>query len=93
MFGYQVPAKSLSLVKVLGGISKTLNVANQLIPIYNQAKPLISNARNILGVLKDFNQPKENSTNNNKVIETTDYEIKKEESINSSNFNNPTFFI
>ena len=47
MFGYQIPTKTFSLVKVLGGLSKTLNVANQLIPLYNQAKPMISNAKNM----------------------------------------------
>jgi len=89
MFGTGIPTKSFSLMKVLGGISKTLNVANQLIPLYNQAKPMISNAKNILGVLKTVNS----TPINNKIIETTNYEIKKEESYNSSNFNNPTFFI
>ena len=52
MFGTGIPTKSFSLIKILGGISKTLNVANQIIPIYNQAKPMISNARNLLGTLK-----------------------------------------
>lgn len=87
MFGTSIPTKSFSLIKILGGVSKTLNVANQLIPLYNQAKPMITNARNILGVLKTVNTT---SSNN---IETSDYKIKKEESSNSSNFNNPTFFI
>lgn len=89
MFGPGIPTKSFSLVKVLGGLSKTLNVANQLIPLYNQAKPMISNARSILDVLKNTNS----KSTTNKIIDTTDYEIKKEESINPSNFNNPTFFI
>lgn len=91
MFGTPIPTKAFSFTKVLSGISKTLNVANQLIPLYNQAKPLISNARNILGVLKEVN----NSTDSNKktIINTTDYEIKNEEPQDSSNLNNPTFFI
>lgn len=89
MFGNQMVPRAFSFTKILGGISKTLNVANQLIPLYNQAKPIISNARNILGVLKEFNS--KDSVNNKNTIESNDYQIKKED--NSSNSNNPTFFI
>lgn len=89
MFGNQMVPRAFSFTKILGGISKTLNVANQLIPLYNQAKPIISNARNILGVLKEFNS--KDSVSNKNIIESNDYQIKKED--NSSNSNNPTFFI
>ena len=91
MFGAQIPTKTFSFTKILGGISKTLNVANQLIPLYNQAKPILSNARNILDVLKDFNEPK-NYTQKT-IIDTEDFEIKKDSNTESSNYNNPTFFI
>ena len=89
MFGNQMVPRAFSFTKILGGISKTLNVANQLIPLYNQAKPIISHARNILGVLKEFNS--KDSVSNKNIIESNDYQIKKED--NSSNSNNPTFFI
>lgn len=88
MFGPAVVPRTFTLTNFLGGISRTLNVANQLIPLYNQAKPLLSNAKNILGVLKVVNEP-------DKVPEATFKEIKKE-SISDSlpiNTNNPTFFI
>lgn len=92
MFGSQIPTKALSFTKIIGGISKTLNIANQLIPLYTQAKPLISNARNILGVLKDFNEPTSNKKKT--IITTEDYEIKKDSTTeSSSDYNNPTFFI
>lgn len=90
MFGNQMVPRAFNFTKILGGISKTLNVANQLIPLYNQAKPIISNARNILGVLKEFNS-KDFEESKNNIIESKDYKIKKEEL--SSNENNPTFFI
>ena len=45
----------LSLTKVISGISKTLNIANQVIPLYQQVKPIISNASSILSVFKEFN--------------------------------------
>lgn len=89
MFTNPMMPKTFSFTKILGGISKTLNVANQLIPLYNQAKPIISNARNILGVLKEFNTKDLAESKN--TIEAKDYEIKKED--NSSNINAPTFFI
>ena len=60
-----VSSQGLSFTKVLSGISKTLNVANQIIPIYKQAKPMINNAKNILSVLKDVNIKPNNTTNNN----------------------------
>lgn len=90
MFGNPVVPKTFTLTKFLGGISKTLNVANQLIPLYNQARPLISNARNILGVLKTMNT-KESGT-----LAITNNSEKKEsasDSISYTNVNNPTFFI
>ena len=43
----------LSFTKVLSGISKTLNVAGQVIPLYKEAKPMINNAKTIFGVLKE----------------------------------------
>ena len=58
MFGTNVVGSGLSLTKVLGGISKGLSIANQVIPLYQQAKPMIQNARkvmNVLGELKKTN--------------------------------------
>ena len=73
---------TFSFSKILGGISKTLNVANQLIPIYQQSKPLISNAKKVFNVIKEFN-----NTSNSSIIET------KKNTINSvSNNTNPVFF-
>ena len=37
MFGADTVTRGLSLAKVLTGINKTLSVANQVIPIYQQA--------------------------------------------------------
>ena len=50
----------LSLARVLGGLGKTLSIANQVIPLYRQAKPLIANARTAFSVLKELQQPKSN---------------------------------
>lgn len=84
MFGPRL-GSPFSFVKVIGGISKTLNVVNQVIPIYKEAKPLVSNARNAINLLKEFSN---NTTK--KVIENTNKNIGpiKEKLQNISNTNN-----
>ena len=59
----------LSLPKILTGINKTLTVANQIIPIYVQAKPMIQNMKGAFQIAKEFmsqpktpNKPQTNST-------------------------------
>ncbi len=93
MFGTSISTKSFSFSKILGGISKTLNVANQVIPLYQQAKPLINNAKNIFSIVKEFNKPDKNTQ-----ISKSQNNITKKEPVNDSskqiiNYNNPTFFI
>lgn len=81
---------SLSFTKVLSGISKTLNVANQVIPIYKEAKPMINNAKTILGTLKEFGK----SNNSNSKTNTTQETIKKDTAFEVRTVsNNPKFFL
>lgn len=54
MFGNPI-GSGLTFTKVIGGISKTLSIANQVIPLYREAKPMINNAKTILSVLKGMN--------------------------------------
>lgn len=78
MYGTPLVSNSLSFGKILGGLSKTLSVANQVIPLYQQAKPLISNLGSTMSILKAFtatpkkesSKPQE-STKNIKYIEET----------------------
>ena len=72
MFGTNVVGSPLTLTKVLGGISKGLSIANQVIPLYQQAKPMIQNARKVMSVLKEFNS----STSNNKSEEKKIIDVK-----------------
>jgi len=87
MFGSSVNS-GLTFAKVLGGISKTLNIANQVIPIYREAKPMINNAKNILSVLKDFNIS--NSHKNNTLKENNKKDTVNKEIIRN---NGPNFFL
>ena len=53
---------NLSISKVIKGISKALNIANQVIPLYQQVKPIINNASSILSVFKEFNSNDDKNT-------------------------------
>lgn len=73
----------LSLAKILTGISKALNIANQAIPLVKDFKPIISNARSFISGITNQQQniPENkttNKTNNTKKAET--------------NLANPVFF-
>ncbi len=88
MFGTNVVGSGLSLTKVLGGISKGLSIANQVIPLYQQAKPMIQNARKVMNVLGELKK-----TNN---ISKTTVDVKnvkeKTESLKIQSTNSPVFF-
>ncbi len=52
----------LTIGKVVSGISKTLGIVNQAIPIYREVKPMIGNAKNMFSIVKEFSKGS-NSTN------------------------------
>lgn len=72
----------LSLLKIVGGLSKTIGVARQLIPIYKQVKPILNNSGKILSNINNF------SLNKDKKEEKNNLTPVKQEIIS----NNPTFF-
>lgn len=76
----------ISLLKIITGLSKTLNIAKQLLPIYKQVKPLISTYTNSLKKLPLNNQTR----NNTKQINTSTTEHTQD--ITTSSSNKPTFF-
>lgn len=45
----------LSLVKIITGLSKTLSIANQLLPLYTQIKPIISKKNDLKSSLQTLN--------------------------------------
>lgn len=92
------PVRSgLSLSKVIGGVSKTLNVANQIIPLYMQAKPMISNAKNAFKVAKEILNTPSSKNMPSKTKETPKKDAKKttqkEEQPTIVSTNNPVFFL
>lgn len=46
---------SFSILNILNGLSRTLNFANQMIPIYKQLKPIIANSGKVFSTLKSLN--------------------------------------
>ena len=91
MFGKDV--KLFSWSKILGGMSKTLSIFNQIIPIYKEAKPMIQNARNAFNIVKEYSNKEVNKIINNK--EKNIKPIKEKINIiknDNQKSNNPTFF-
>lgn len=82
MFGYFQAPRTFTLSRLFSGISKTLNFANQVIPIYEQTKPLVNNARSIMRAINEFahSNPKIN-TNKKTVLDNS-----------ITNSSNPVFF-
>lgn len=90
MYGAPI-SNTLSFSKILGGLSKTLTVANQVLPLYKQAKPLINNLGNVRTILSTFT--KDTNTNNSSTKKTTSSNTKsveKKEEVSIPNL--PTFF-
>ena len=89
MFGTNVVKSSLSLSKILSSISKGLGIVNQAIPIYKEIKPMISNARKVIDIAKEFNK-----TNNLKTIDVSEKKevVKKNITTSTINNSNPVFF-
>ena len=73
----------LSLIKIITGLSKTLSIAYQILPLYSQIKPLISKKDDLKSSLQNINN-KINQIKNNHPKDISNYKI--------VNHNGPTFF-
>ena len=77
--------------RFLGGAYKTLSIANQIIPLYQQVSPMIKNAKSAFSIISDLKKPNKNTSIkyiNNKSVNTVKTIQKKELSLN-----NPKFFV
>lgn len=88
-------SNSLNLFKVLSGVSKTLNIAKNVIPIYKDTKPLVTNVKNIYksfrnnGVkLKDYTDNSKVSSNN--FLSTLNNKFSSSKQVSSVSINNDT---
>lgn len=82
----------LTFGKVISGISKTLNIVNQAIPLYKQVRPIISNAGSILSIFKEFNRPDIDTNIKEKSITLKDTSLPLKSTIKRISTNSPTFF-
>ena len=73
----------LSFLKIINGISKSLSVAQQIIPIYEQTKPMVRSARNLISSFKNINKT---------TFKSNPKQTKKATTVSYSSSNNPTFF-
>ncbi len=83
MFGSNI-TNTLTLTRILGGISKGLGILNQAIPLYKEIKPMIGSARKVMSVLQDLKIPNNivnetKTTNNNYNKKTIDAYAKKKQ--------------
>ena len=92
MFGSEL--KPFSWTKIIRGMSKTLGVINEVIPIYKEAKPMITNARNAFNIVKEFSTNGVNKINTNKKknIAPIKKKINIIQNVNTVEINKPTFF-
>ena len=56
---------NLSLLKIINGLSKTINIANQMLPLYNQIKPIITNGSKFLSSINLPTSTKSNTSSTN----------------------------
>lgn len=82
-------SSGLTIGRVISGLSRTLQIANQVIPLYEQAKPMVQNARKAFSVLKEINIPANKNTPN-KTSNTA--HLPQNNLLINKNSNNPTFF-
>ena len=80
----------LNISSLLTNTQKILNVANQAIPLYYQAKPVFKNIKSLSRIGKEFNKISTNTNNNTNNNNTNINTLK---SNNSNNIPTPSFFI
>lgn len=84
----------LSLTKIIGGLSKTLQIANQVIPLYQKAKPMISNARNLFSIVKEMGKTTKEETAKKRIEANTNSKTNSQNTTpKKETTTSPTFFL
>ncbi len=76
---------NLSILKIINGLSKTINIANKMLPLYNQIKPIIANGNKVINNINNYTS----NLSQNKNINKSPPPASKPKQINN---NLPTFF-
>lgn len=83
--------KSLSFSSIISGAQKGINTLNQIIPLYNQVKPLVQNGKQMLNIFKNVKKTNFEPEGNSEIKEEVTIkeeqvdEEKKEEIIIANN--------
>ncbi len=81
-------SNSLSIVKILTGISKSLGIVKELVPIYNEISPLVKKLPKFYQIINNKN----NSMFVKNPIKNNQYNSQPIEKIEKNTKNGPTFF-
>lgn len=77
MFPGAGATSGLTFAKVVSGISKSLGIANQAIPIYKEVKPIVGKAKGMVSLVSEFRKvPSGNKSANTSVIKQNLYNNK-----------------
>lgn len=89
--GLGTARRTLTLPRILNGLSKTLGVVNQAIPLYKQAKPMISKGRTLFKLASQINKAEPTKSSPLKPVKET---FSQNNSLSSKNLvkNMPVFF-
>lgn len=84
---------NLSLLKIIGGLNKSLSIARQVVPLYKQVKPILSNSAAFLSKFT-ANSTSSNTSSNIKNSNKTNSNVEKsmEQPTIKSSGSNPVFF-
>lgn len=93
MYNTGIVTKGLSLTKIIGGLSKTLQIANQVIPLYQKAKPMISNARSLVSIVKEMGKNTKETIKTPIKEDTATKNLPKQENTKKETSTSPTFFL
>ena len=93
-FGLNQMGGGLSLVRILGSISRTLGMVRQVAPIYQGIKPLITKAPEFFARLNNMRNVLQNSTSAFRMPERKVINQYQNDnaSFNQNNVNGPVFF-
>ena len=90
-------SSKVTLSGLLNGAQKTIGTVNQIVPLYNQIKPMIQNSKVILNVAKGLRiKPRNTRQNTSKVTPKNIVEVKvekKEEKASNGSSPSKPFFI
>ena len=50
----RIGSSKLTLSSILSGAQKTIGTVNQIVPLYNQVKPMIQNSKILLNITKNL---------------------------------------